>query len=78
MKEVIGPIFPPLFYSLSPLVFLLPHCRMATACVCVCISPPWLSVSLSAREMDARVPFSLLRCHVSPLSSAGLVCTCIL
>lgn len=37
MKEVIGPIFSPLFYSLSPLVFLLPHCRMATACVCVCV-----------------------------------------
>lgn len=38
MKEVTGPIFPPLFYSLSPLVFLLSHCCPAPACVCVGVS----------------------------------------
>jgi len=71
MKEVTGPIFPPLFYSVSLLAFLLCHC-----CMCVCVhvhvrvhvSPLWLSVSMSLREMDARVP----------PSSAGLVCTYIL
>lgn len=46
MKEVTGPIFPPLFYSLSPLVFLLSHdCPAPALCVCahvsasVCFSP---------------------------------------
>lgn len=46
MKEVTGPIFPPLFYSLSPLVFLLSHgCPAPALRVCarvsasVCFSP---------------------------------------
>lgn len=43
MKEVTGPIFPPLFYSLSPLVFLLSHCcpvlDFMCVCVCLCVSP---------------------------------------
>lgn len=44
MKEVMGPIFPPLFYSLSPLVFLLspaaqPQFVLVCGWVSVCFSP---------------------------------------
>lgn len=67
----------PFFLHFSILSHLSFSCS-PRVCVCVCVSPPWLNVSLSVREMDARVPFSLLRRHVSPLPSAGLVCTCIL
>lgn len=68
MKKVTGTIFLH-FPILSHLSF---SCSLSAAwpqhlCVCVCVSPPRLYVSLSAREMDARVPLSVLRHRVSPL-----------
>lgn len=70
MKKVTGTIFLH-FCVLSHHSF---SCSFSAAwpqflcvCVCVCVSPPRLYVSLSAREMDARVPLSVLRRRVSPL-----------
>lgn len=62
MKEVTGTIF--LHFSiLSRLSF---SCSLSAAFVGVCVSPPRLDVSLSAGEMDARAPLSVLRRRVPP------------
>lgn len=70
MKKVTGTIFLH-FPLLSHLSF---SCSLSWAqllrmrvCACVCVPPPRLYVSLSAREMDARVPLSVLRQRVPPL-----------
>lgn len=74
-----GSHFSPLLYSLSPLVFLLSHFCLVPVCVCVSLSvcmflPLWLNIKCGWDGCQS--PF--LSPKAPWLSSAGLVCTCIL